>query len=187
MSGLLRISDAIDALLALFGRIAAWAGLLLVLVVVYDVVSRYAGVPKPFGLNSTQIQESEYWLHSVLFAFMIGYAYTRQAHVRIDLVRETLPLRAKFVIEMLGCAIFLIPYALLATYYCALYAYTSYLEDEVSKSVIGLSNIWILKTTLPLMFALMGLAGLSQFIKSLAGFTGHLPAGRMQAALGGDH
>ena len=64
LSGLLRISDGIDAVLAVFGRIAAWCGFALMLVVVYDVVSRYAGVPKPFGLNSTQIQESEYWLHA---------------------------------------------------------------------------------------------------------------------------
>ena len=187
MGGLLRISDAIDALLAIFGRIGAWAGFALVLVVVYDVITRYAGVPKPFGLNSTQIQESEYWLHSVLFAFVIGWAYTKQSHVRIDLIREMLPLRAKFVIEMLGCAVFLIPYACIATYYCFNYAYTSFQEDEVSKSVIGLSNIWILKSTMPIMFTLMGLAGVSQFIKSLAGFTGNLPGDRLQAALGGDH
>ena len=187
LSGLLRVSGFIDAVLAWFGRIAAWAGLLLVLVVVYDVVSRYAGVPKPFGLNSTKIQESEYWLHSVLFAFMIGYAYTRQAHVRIDLVRESLPLRVKYMIEMLGCLIFLIPYACLATYYCASYAYTSFLEDEVSKSVIGLSNIWILKATMPIMFALMGLAGVSQFLKSLAGYTGALPREAAVTTLGGDH
>ncbi len=187
MTALLKVSAAIDLILAFFGRIGAWCGLILVLVVVYDVTARYAGVPKPFGLNSTQIQESEYWLHAVLFAFMIGYAYTRQSHVRIDLVRERLSLRKKFLIEMLGCLIFLIPYACIATYYCFNYAYTSYLEDEVSKSVIGLSNIWILKATMPIMFTLMGLAGVSQFIKSLAGFTGHLPEKRLQEALGGDN
>ena len=37
------------------------------------------------------IQESEYWVHTFLFALVIGYAYTRQAHVRIDLFREGLP------------------------------------------------------------------------------------------------
>ncbi len=187
MGSLLKISAAIDKVVAFFGRAGAWAGLLLVLVVIYDVVARYAGVPKPFGLNSTQIQESEYWLHSILFALMLGYAYQRQAHVRIDLLRERMPTRVKYLVEALGCLIFLIPYTLIATYYCYSYAYTSFLEGEVSKSVIGLSNIWILKMTMPIMFILLFLAGVSGLIRSLAGFTGNLPDQMVSATLGGDN
>ncbi|HUF45616.1 MAG TPA: hypothetical protein VMN43_09735, partial [Aestuariivirgaceae bacterium] len=82
MDRLLQLSAAIDRLLTVLGRAGSWAAILLMLVVCYDVVSRYYGVPKPFGLNSTQVQESEYWLHSILFALVIGYAYIRQAHVR---------------------------------------------------------------------------------------------------------
>jgi len=177
----------LDGMLAFFARIGAWCGLLLVLVVVYDVVSRYAGVPKPFGLNSTQIQESEYWLHSLLFTLMIGYAYTQQAHVRIDLVRERLSMRTKYVLEMLGCLLFLIPYAVIAAHYTWSYAYTSFLEGEVSRSVIGLSNIWILKMSMPVMFVLLFIAAVSQLIKSVAGLTGNLPDDMRQRALGGDN
>ena len=160
---------------------------MLVLVVIYDVVARYAGVPKPFGLNSTQIQESEYWLHSLLFTLVIGYAYIAQSHVRIDLLRERMSTRKKYFIEMVGCLIFLIPYALIAGFYSYRYAYASFLEGEVSKSVIGLSNIWILKSTMPLMFLLLGLAGISQLIKSVAGLAGKLPDDMAARALGGDH
>ncbi|HUF45206.1 MAG TPA: TRAP transporter small permease subunit, partial [Aestuariivirgaceae bacterium] len=152
-----------------------------------DVVSRYYGVPKPFGLNSTQVQESEYWLHSILFALVIGYAYIRQAHVRIDLVRGRLPIRAKYVIEMTGCLLFLIPGAVVIAWLAIGYTVFSYTTGEVSKSVIGLSNIWILKAFLPIMYGLMVLAGISQFIKSLAGFLGRLPPHRELEALGGDH
>lgn len=183
---MLRVTNILDAITSFFGKLGAWCGLVLVLVVVYDVVTRYAGVPKPFGMNSTQIQESEYWLHAILFSLMLGYAYLRQAHVRIDLVRERLGLRAKYLLEMFGCLVFLLPYTLVGIYYTSAYAYTSYLEGEISKSVIGLSNIWILKSTMPIMFALLLIAGISQLIKAALGLAGRLPESRVSETLGGD-
>ena len=60
MRSLLGGSDFIDKILSFIANIGAWLGLLLVLVVCYDVSSRYFGVPKPWGLNSTQVQEFEY-------------------------------------------------------------------------------------------------------------------------------
>ncbi len=186
MGGLLKISDGIDRLLEFVAKIGMWFGLALVLVVCYDVLSRYFGVAKPFGLNSTMVQESEYWLHTFLFATVIGFAYVKQSHVRIDLVRDRLPTRAKYVIEILGCLLFLIPYATVAAVYCYSYAYASFVEGEASKSVIGLSHVWLLKSALPLMFILVGLAGVSQLFKSIVGLTGHLPENRVAETLGGD-
>ncbi len=41
--------------------------------------------------------------------------------------------------------------------------------------MIGLSNIWLLKGALYPLYVFMGLAGISQFIKSLAGLLDRLP------------
>ena len=95
VGGLFKLSAGIDRTLEILTRIGMWCGLALVVVVCYDVLSRYFGVPKPFGLNSTMVQESEYWLHTFLFALVIGYTYTRQGHVRIDLIRDKLPVEGK--------------------------------------------------------------------------------------------
>lgn len=187
MTGLLTLSAIIDRVLGFIARVGAWAGFVLVLVVVYDVVSRYFGVPKPFGLNSTQIQESEYWLHTFFFSLMIGYAYIRQAHVRIDLVRDRLPIKVKFLFEVLGCVFLLIPFTVMVIWYSYNYALTSYDEGEVSRSVIGLSNIWILKATLVVLFVLLLMAGISQLIKAVAGLIGRLPEEKVAETLGGDH
>ena len=88
MESALTVSRAIDAFLWVMAKMGAWCALLLVLVVTYDVTTRYLGVPKVFGLTSTMLQESEYWLHSFLIVLVVGYAYTKQSHVRIDLIRE---------------------------------------------------------------------------------------------------
>ena len=186
MRTLLKFSAAIDRLLKAVAALGSWAGLLLILAVCYDVASRYFGVPKPFGLNSTMVQESEYWLHTVLFTLVMGYAYTRQAHVRIDLVRERLPIRARYVIEIVGILAFLLTYVAVASYYTYKYALASFQEHEVSSSTIGLTNLWILKSFLVAMFILLGLAGLSQLIKSVAGLLGRLPPEKMAETLGGD-
>ena len=184
MQGLLKLSAGLDRLLAGIAKVGAWAGFLLILVIMYDVISRYFGVPKPFGLNSTQIQEFEYWLHTVLFSLVIGYAYTKQTHVRIDLVRDRLRVRTRLLLEFLGCVFLLIPFTVVALYYQFFYARASFLEGEASKSVIGLTNIWILKSFLVALFVLLLLAAISQAIKSLAGYLNQLPEDKVTEIAG---
>jgi len=169
MKRLLGVSAAIDRLLGFFASIGGWLGALLVLVVCYDVVTRYFGVPKPFGLNSTMIQESEYWLHSYLIVLVIGYAYIRQAHVRIDLVREQFSARVKCWIEAVGIVLFLVPYSILGLWLSWPYTVASFRQGEISKSQIGLSHIWLLKGGMIVLFLLLFLAALSQLIKAVAG------------------
>ncbi|MCP4072771.1 MAG: TRAP transporter small permease subunit [Hyphomicrobiales bacterium] len=186
MHAFLALSDYIDRLLTVVAKFGSWLILMLVIVVCYDVSSRYFGVPKPFGLNSTKVQESEYWLHTYLFALLMGYTYTKQNHVRIDLIRDRMPKRIKYLIEAVGCVVFLLGYVTIATIYTWRYVLASFYEGEVSKSVIGLSHIWILKSSMPIMFVLIGLAGISQLIKSLAGLSGQLPQEKIAGTIGGD-
>jgi TRAP-type mannitol/chloroaromatic compound transport system permease small subunit len=186
MQGLLKLSEVIDRILGFIGRMGAWTGLMLVFVVMYDVVTRYLGVSRGFGLNATQLQESEYWLHTILFCLVIGWAYTKQAHVRIDLLRDRLGHRTRYLIEILGCLLLLIPFSLMTFYFNLNYAQASFQEHEISKSVIGLTHVWILKSFLPAMFVLLLLAATSQLIKSIAGFLGVLPEDKVAGTLGGD-
>ena len=148
------------------------------LVVCYDVVTRYFGVPKPFGLNSTMIQESEYWLHSYLIVLVVGYAYIRNAHVRIDLVREMFSQPgSKCWIEAVGIVLLLIPYSILGLWLAWPYVVQSYLQGEISKSQIGLSNIWLLKGGLMVLFLLLFLAAHLAAHQGDSGILGDPPEG----------
>lgn len=175
MKRLLRFSAGIDRVLAFFATIGGWLGALLVVVVCYDVITRYFGVPKPFGLNSTMVQESEYWLHSYLIVLVVGYAYIRNAHVRIDLVREHLAPRVKCWIEAIGVLLFLAPYSIIGVWLAWPYTVTSFNQGEISKSQIGLSNIWILKGGMVVLFVLLFLAAVSKLIKAISGIVGDPP------------
>lgn len=186
MKACLAVSRIIDRALAAAAAAGSWMIVALVLVVTYDVVSRYFGVPKWFGLTSTMLQESEYWLHSFAIVLVVGYAYIRQSHVRIDLLRDRFSLRTRYLIEAIGTAVLLIPYSALGTWLSLPYVVRSYTTGEVSKSQTGLGELWILKSGLVVLFVLLGLAGLSVFIKSVAGLRGQLPAQMQRETLGGD-
>jgi len=186
-TALSRIYRPIDALLGFVARVGSVAMVLLVSITMYDVSTRYLGVPKFAGLNSTMVQESEYWAHAFLFALVIGYGYTRQAHVRIDLVRDLMPVRMRYVMELIGIVTLLMPFATISVYYCFQYALKSYVDGEVSPSTNGLTNFWILKSSLVALFGLLMLAGISQALKCIDGLRGKLPAETMREVLGGEH
>lgn len=156
MEFLVRCSEAIDSLLTRIGKLAAWAGVALITVTIFDVITR-----RFFVLGSTKLQELEWHFHVILFAFLIGYAYLKDAHVRIDLVRERLPLRVQWWLELGGCLLFLIPYCALVVYFSLDFLHRSFVDNEVSSAATGLSHRWIIKSTLPIGFTLLGLAGVA--------------------------
>jgi TRAP-type mannitol/chloroaromatic compound transport system permease small subunit len=186
-SALSPVYNALDWVLAWSARIGAVAMVALIAITMYDVMTRYFSIPKFAGLNSTMVQESEYWAHGILFALLMGYGLTKQVHVRIDLVREMMPRKVKYVMEMLGILIFLIPFAYIGTVYCYSYAIKSFVDGEVSPSTIGLTNIWLLKSTLVIMFGLLLVAGVSQFLKAIDGLLGNLTEQQEDHVLGGSH
>lgn len=187
MTALLRVSSAIDTIIEKIAMVFVWASVLLMFAVIYDVVTRYFGLPRGFGLNATILQESEYWFHTFLFAFTLAWAYRRQSHVRIDLIRDRLPIRMKYLVEFIGCLLFLIPYSAVVLYFTYDYTIQSFIQDEVSKSGVGMTNVWIVKAAIPAMCLLLLMAGISHLIKSLAGFLGKLPPALATETLGGDN
>ena len=162
MQTLVRISDGIDVLLTWIAKISGWAAVALISITVFDVVTR-----RFFVLGSTQLQELEWHFHTILFMFLLGYAYLRDAHVRIDLVRERLPERAQWWVELFGCLCFLIPYSLLIVYFSYDFWERSFIANEGSSSATGLPYRWIIKAALPLGFTLLGLAGVAVALRKI--------------------
>ena len=57
----------------------------------------------------------------------------------------------------------------------------------MSNSTIGLSHIWVLKSLMPIVFLLLGLAGLAVIFKSVAGLMGRLLDDMVRETIGEDH
>jgi TRAP-type mannitol/chloroaromatic compound transport system permease small subunit len=162
MELLTRVSEGLDRVIVRIGKIAAWAGLALILVTIFDVVTRRFLV-----LGSTKLQELEWHFHVILFAFCLGYAYLKDAHVRIDLVREKLSERAQWWIEVAGCLLFLLPFCGMVVWYGIDFTERSFATAEVSASATGLTHRWIIKSVIPIGFTILGLAGLAILLRKI--------------------
>lgn len=162
METLTRTCEILDRIVTRIGKIAAWAGVAIVLVTVFDVISR-----RFFVLGSTKLQELEWHLHTILFAFCVGYAYIANAHVRIDLVRDRLSERAKWWLEVAGLVVFLIPYCIVIVYFGTDFVWRSLELDESSSSATGLPHRWIIKSAIPLGFAVLLLAGIAVLLRKI--------------------
>ena len=162
MELLIKLSDWLDRLITRIGKVAAWAGLALIAVTIFDVVTRRFLV-----LGSTKLQELEWHFHVVLFALCLGFAYLKDTHVRIDLVRERLSERTQWWIELLGCVLFLIPYCALVVYFAYDFTARSYLNNEISASATGLTHRWIIKAAIPIGFGLLALSGLTVLLRKV--------------------
>lgn len=167
MERLTRFCDRLDAIVAGIGRIAAWASVALMIVIVFDVITR-----RFFVLGSTKLQEFEWHLHTILFALCLGWAYLSDAHVRIDLVREKLSPRAQRWIEVIGILLFLVPYSLLIIYYGYDFVLRSFLQGETSASATGLGYRWLIKSMIPVGFVLLLVAGFVVLVRKLVALFG---------------
>lgn len=170
MRGLLRISEAIDAFLGTIAKFFAWGLPLLVIVIVFDVITRKVGFQlNIFGvdLGSTRLQELEWHLHAMVYLTWIGYTYIRNAHVRIDVATGGLSQRSQAWLEIFGCIVFAFPYVLTALPYAHNFFMTSFLQNEGSAAPNGLPWRWIPKGFLYFTFISVLLAVISVLIRRI--------------------
>lgn len=88
MRNVLALAGWIDRLVTCIGRVGAWAVALLVLVTIFDILTRNASqsewpwlrdliARQQAWFGSTMLQELEWHLHTVLFTLCLGMVYLR--------------------------------------------------------------------------------------------------------------
>lgn len=168
---MLGTSDDIDLVVNGIGKFASALFIPLMLVIFYDVSQRQwlnydtSIMDTPFFIDSTKMQELEWHLHATLFMLCLGFAYRKDAHVRIELVRDKLSQRARVWMELFGILFFLLTYCYLTVEFGWMFAAKSYQIGEVSSAQTGLPYRWIIKSMLPLGFAVLFAAGVSAALR----------------------
>lgn len=172
---LLSESDALARLTSRIGIAASFLYVPMILIIVYDVAQRkYLDFNADFTrtvwyqtFTSTRLQEMEWHLHAVLFLACLGFAYVRDAHVRIELVRERLGPHTRVWIELAACFLFLVPYCYVVVLYGFDFARNSFNILERSSAQTGLEYRFVIKSFLPFGFLVLALAGLSVALKCI--------------------
>lgn len=182
MQGLLRLSNFLAAIVVRVGRIAAWVALVMIVVIIFDVVTRsikgsswigdYPWLRQFFTaidpyLSSTKLQEIQWHLHGVLFLLCLGYAYVKDAHVRIELLRDRFPMKVRAWVEIVGIVIGLFFYCYVVIYYGTESAIRSWVRGEGSSGMTGLPHRFIIKSFLPIGFTFIAMAGVSVLLRCI--------------------
>ena len=116
--------------------------------------------------KSTMLQELEWHFHTALFSMVLGYGFTRNRHVRVDLVRMHLTTKIQAFIEFIGTTFFMIPFTVVVIYFCYVFTYDSFVTNEISPSLVGMSHRWIIKTVLGVGLIVALLSGIAVWLQS---------------------
>ena len=100
---IVNVSQFLEKIVTFFGKIGSWLAIPLIFIIIFDIITR-----RFFILGSTKLQEMEWHLHTALFLLVIGYAYLKDSHVRIEIVREKYSMLIKSIFETLGIILFLL-------------------------------------------------------------------------------
>ncbi len=172
---------ATDAFSDWTGLAFGWLTTGLVLVVCYDVVMRYI-----FGNSKVAVQELQWHIFSLIFLLGAAYTLRHDKHVRVDIFYARLSPRKQAIVNLCGCLLLLLPFAILIITSSWDYVRYSYQPPgggppEVSPNPGGLPGRWILKGMIPLCFVLLTFQGLATIGRSVQTLCGREPSADGQA------
>ena len=153
---LLRVAHALGAVVDLFGRVAAWLVLGLVLLISAEVIMRYG-----FSRSSIAAQEMEWWGLAIVSLLGVSYTLKQGEHVRVDVLYQYYPPRVRLWFDFLVALLIMTPISFYLAVLSLQFVGQSFGESEVSQSPGGLPYVWALKACVPLGLALLGMQGLA--------------------------
>lgn len=161
MSFLMSFSGAIDFLNRWIGKLAMWLILAATLISAGNAIVR-----KAFNMSSNSLLEIQWYLFAAVFMLGGGYAFLKNAHVRIDFISAKLSPRTRNWIDVVGIVVFLLPMCYMIGTMSWPLVYNAWVSQEVSASAGGLIR-WPVYALIPAGFLLLALQGISELIKRL--------------------
>ncbi|MBX2847976.1 MAG: TRAP transporter small permease subunit [Acidiferrobacterales bacterium] len=177
--GINRVTDCL-------GYLAATLLILLVVVMAYNVIGRYA-----FSASSLGLEELSWHFYTAIFLLGIPFALKTGSHVRVDLLYDRFSRKTQALIDLIGSVFFLIPTCLVVIWSGWEFTASSYNLGaqpdsissffqqlfntgigEKSQDPGGLLNRWIIKGVIPVSFFFLLLSSVAFFIQRLNVFLG---------------
>lgn len=141
----------------------SWLPLGMTGLTVYVVVLRYG-----FGMGAITAQEGVIYLHAALF--MLGASCTLLAdeHVRVDVFYRQFSSRQQAWVNALGHVLFTLPLCAVIALSSLGYVGESWLIRETSPEPGGIPAVYLLKTLIPVMAALLAIQALAEVLRALS-------------------
>ena len=158
-----RVSDGLDRIVSTISRGSSWLWLVVVGIILYTVIGRYA-----FGSGSVRLEELTWHLSGLAWLIGLSSTLVSDHHVRVDVLHERMSLRAQAWIELLGLLVLLLPFLVIATDLTFAYFWSSFQQGETSSAPAGLPARWAMKFGMMASFVLLLMAAASRLLKCTA-------------------
>ena len=152
----------LEKIVAVTGRAVAWLTLAMVALTFAVVVLRYG-----FNLGWIWLQESVTYMHG--FVFMLAAAWTLQedGHVRVDIFYRDRSPKYRAMVNLAGTFLFLLPVCIFMIVIGWEYVFSSWKLLEGSREAGGLPLVYLLKSMIILLPALLLMQAVPGVFKSL--------------------
>jgi TRAP-type mannitol/chloroaromatic compound transport system permease small subunit len=155
-----RVSRALDAWIRKTGDAISWIWLVLLVVIVTNVILRYA-----FGQGRIEFEELQWHLYSVGFLVGLSYCVESDSHIRVDFLHSRFSARLQAWVELYGILLLLLPFVALMLIFSVPFIAHSFEIGEVSAAPGGLGHRWAIKSALFVGFALLGIAAIARLTR----------------------
>ncbi len=159
MNPIEKFAERLERAVDLIGRVSAWLGLALVLLMATNVLLRYL-----FRIGSVWSQELEWHLMVPLVLFGMSYGILKDGHLRVDILYVRFGPRTRLWIDF-ASAVLLMLVALATLLLSLRYVEQSSSIGERSPDPGGLPYLYLLKALIPVGFGVLTLLGLAQSLK----------------------
>lgn len=138
------------------GHIVAWGALTLVLLTALIVILRYG-----FNIGSVALQEAALYNHAILFMLGIAYTYLQDKHVRVDIFYDQASKARQAWIDLIGTLLLVLPSMAFILWSGWDYVAASWAIQERSPEAGGLGYLYLIKSLILIMAALVILQALA--------------------------
>ena len=142
---------------ALCGKAFAWLTVLMVLLTFLIVMLRYG-----FNLGWIWLQESLTYLHVAVFTIVAAWTLQQDGHVRVDIFYAGMSDQKRALVDLAGTLLFLIPFCIFVLIIAWPYVANSWKLLETSREAGGLPLLFLLKSLILVMPALLRNPGFHQ-------------------------
>jgi TRAP-type mannitol/chloroaromatic compound transport system permease small subunit len=153
------IAERIESVIDLFGKVASWLTLSIVLLIVINVILRYS-----MSLGSVWAQELEWHLLAAMILFGVSFSLLRGDNVRVDLFYANYTPQKKYIVDLVSAILTII----IAVFFVKLsinYVGQSFSIGEKSPDPGGIPMRWLVKSLIPIGFSLLALQGFAEMLR----------------------
>ncbi|SHJ18226.1 TRAP-type mannitol/chloroaromatic compound transport system, small permease component [Palleronia salina] len=156
------VADIASGIVRIIGQVTAWSGLVLVLLVAFNVLGRYL-----FNFGTVALQELEWHVLAVAALFGMSYCLNQGGEVRVDIYYGRMSARAQGAVDLFS-SIALLVVSLIIAWLSIGFVEQSYSIGEGSADPGGLTHRYILKACIPAAFVLLAVQALAMTCEAAA-------------------